>query len=106
MGQGATIHLGGRMRRSLQPLLLVGALSICAVANATTTTVSSSSQLNSALSSAARGDVIILTDGTYTGFTVTKSGITIQAAHRGNANITSGIIRLSKVSDVTVQGLR
>jgi poly(beta-D-mannuronate) lyase len=73
---------------------------------ATTFNVSNNSQLNTAMSSAVSGDKIILANGSYTGFTVTKSGITIQAANKGSAIVSSGIIRLSKVSSVTVQGLK
>jgi poly(beta-D-mannuronate) lyase len=74
-------------------------------------TVSSQSQLTSALSNVAPGDIIILSDGTYSGFTVTKSGtatspIIIKAANLGKAIVSSGIIRYSKVSYVTIQGLR
>jgi len=73
---------------------------------ATTFNVSNNSQLNSAMSSAVSGDKIVMANGTYAGFTVTKSGITIQAANKGSAIVSSGIIRLSKVSSVTIQGLK
>lgn len=78
-----------------------------ALAEATTTfNVSNNSQLNTAMSSAVSGDKIVLANGTYSGFTVTKSGITIQAANKGSATVSSGIIRLSNVSSVTIQGLK
>src|SRR5438046_691036 len=75
-------------------------------AAATTFNVSNNSQLNTAMSSAVSGDKIVLANGTYAGFTVTKSGITIQAANKGSATVSSGIIRLSKVTSVTIQGLK
>ena len=68
--------------------------------------VSNNTELTSAMAAAVAGDVIVLADGTYAGFTVTKSNITIQAATKGGANITSGIIRLSTVSNVNLLGLR
>ena len=75
-------------------------------AAATTINVSNTTQLKAALSAAVSGDVIVLANGTYSGFTVGTSGITIQAAHKGSAVISSGIIHLSKVSSVTIQGLK
>jgi len=72
----------------------------------TTFNVANNSQLNAALSAAVSGDKIILANGTYAGFTVTQSGITIQAANKGSAIVSSGIIRLSNVSSVTLQGLK
>jgi hypothetical protein len=86
-------------------LIVVGVLLTSSVAHASTRSVSTSAQLSSALQAAAAGDVIVLADGTYAGFTVTKSGLTIQAAHKGRAEINSGILRLSRVSNVTIQGL-
>src|SRR5581483_8768478 len=72
-------------------------------AAATTFNVSNNTQLSAALSSAVSGDKIVLANGTYAGFTVTKNGITIQAASKGNAIVSSGIIHLSKVTSVTLQ---
>lgn len=71
----------------------------------TTYNVSNDSQLTTALSSAVSGDKIVLANGTYAGFTVTQNGITIQAANKGSAIVSSGIIHLSKVARVTIQGL-
>jgi poly(beta-D-mannuronate) lyase len=79
-------------------------------ARATVYNVSNSSGLSSALSSVNPGDSIVLANGNYSGFTVTRSGtvgnlITIEAANQGQAFITSGIINLSDVAYVTVNGL-
>jgi hypothetical protein len=86
-------------------LVVLAVMLASSVAHASTRAVSNSSQLSTALEAAAPGDVIVLADGSYAGFTVRKNGITVQAAHKGRAEIASGIIRLSRVSDVTVQGL-
>src|SRR5262249_53220045 len=72
--------------------------------------VNSNSTLASALSSANPGDTIVLANGTYSGFTVSRSGtsgapITIEAATQGSATISSGIINLNGVSYVILQGL-
>jgi poly(beta-D-mannuronate) lyase len=97
-------------RTSLRPGTMPPAInnqqSVSRAATAKTINVSNSSQLNAALSSAGSGDVIVLANGSYSGFTVTTSGITIQAASKGNATISSGIIRFSKVSSVLIRGLK
>ena len=64
-----------------------------------TINVSSGSQLSSAISNAQAGDHIVLADGTYSGFTVSRSGqngkpIVIRAANTLGAKI-NGNIRLS-----------
>jgi len=68
--------------------------------------VSTSAALNTALSNATDGDIIVLADGSYNGFSVSKDNITIQAANKGKAIISSGIIRYQQVSGVTIQGLK
>ena len=68
--------------------------------------VSTSAALNTALSNATDGDIIVLADGSYSGFSVTKNNITIQAANKGKAIISSGIIRYQQISGVTIQGLK
>jgi len=69
------------------------------------------STLSGALGSAVPGDCIILADGSYAGFTLTRSGtesapILVKAANRGAASVTSSIIHYNHVTDVTVEGLR
>jgi poly(beta-D-mannuronate) lyase len=75
-----------------------------------TVSVNSNSTLGAALSNALPGDCIVLANGNYAGFTINRDGtaanpITIRAANRGLANITSGIIRFNQTSYVTVEGL-
>jgi poly(beta-D-mannuronate) lyase len=77
---------------------------------ARTVPVSNASQLVTAVATAQPGDTIVLADGTYGGFTITRSGsvdapIVIQAQNRGRATVNSGIIRLSQTSYVTVDGV-
>src|SRR4051812_44353847 len=84
---------------------------IPAAIHAATINVSSSSGLASAVAAANPGDVIVLANGNYSGFKITRSGnaanpITIQAASQNGAVITSGIIQLSSVSWVNIQGLK
>jgi hypothetical protein len=72
--------------------------------------VNSDSTLASALSAANPGDTIVLANGTYAGFAMSRSGtstspIVIQAATRGAATIASGGVALNGVSYVTVKGL-
>ena len=79
-------------------------------AQADTINVSGNASLAAALSAANPGDVIILADGTYAGFTMSRSGtadahILIKAANMGGANIASGVIHLSQTSYVTLAGL-
>jgi poly(beta-D-mannuronate) lyase len=75
-----------------------------------TISVNSNSTLSAALSNAQPGDCIVLANGSYSGFTISRDGasanpITIRAANRGAANITSGVIRFNQTSFVTVEGL-
>jgi nitrous oxidase accessory protein NosD len=70
--------------------------------------VSSSSQLSSALNKAQPGDHVVLTNGTYSGFTVSRSGqngkpIVVRAANKLRAKV-SGKITLGG-NDVYVVGL-
>lgn len=78
--------------------------------------VSSSSQLNTAISNATAGTTIVLANGTYTQsspFTVTgKQGtssapITIKAANQGQAIISGGAaIHISNSSNIIIEGLK
>src|SRR4051812_39403645 len=82
-----------------------------AALHAATINVSTSSGLASAVAAANPGDVIVLANGNYSGFKITRSGtaaspITIEAASQNGAVITSGIIQLSSVSWVNIQGLK
>ena len=75
-----------------------------------TNSVSNSSQLSTALSGALPGDLILLANGNYSGFTATKNGtaanpIAIQAAHLLLATNNSGIIKFAGVSYVILSGL-
>jgi len=88
-------------------LLLVA---VPAFINADNINVHTISELVSNLEKVSAGDVIILADGNYNGFTVTKSGtssdaITIKAANVGKAVINHGVVNLSHVSYVTIDGL-
>jgi hypothetical protein len=81
------------------------------VVSAATINVNSNAALTAALAAANPGDAIILADGTYAGFTMSRDGtsanpITIAAANLGGATISSGVIRLEKTSYVTLKGLR
>jgi poly(beta-D-mannuronate) lyase len=89
---------------------LIAMSSLALAASAATISVNSNSTLASAVSSANPGDTIILADGTYAGFTMSRSGtatapIVIEAANQGSATISSGIVKLDHVSYVTLQGL-
>lgn|GEM_PF-1419425 len=75
-----------------------------------TVSVNSNSSLSSAVSNALPGDCIVLANGSYAGFTISRDGasnapIVIRAANRGGATISSGIIRLNHTSFVTIEGL-
>jgi poly(beta-D-mannuronate) lyase len=75
-----------------------------------TVNVSDNSELTSAVGSALPGDCIVLANGTYSGFTISRSGtpanpITIYAANQGAAAIASGILKFAGVSNVVIQGL-
>jgi len=79
-------------------------------ANADTINVTDDASLTAALAAVNPGDVVVLADGTYSGFTVSRSGtatapILIKAANQGGANIASGVIHLNQTSFVTLQGL-
>src|SRR5438045_642099 len=74
------------------------------------TTNVNSGTLSGALANALPGDCIVLSNGNYSGFTVTKSGtvanpIQIYAANLGGATNNSGIIKLAGVSNVVLSGL-
>ncbi len=89
-------------------LVTLGALSFAA--SAATINVNSNATLSSALSSVNPGDTIVLANGSYAGFTVSRSGtasapIVIEAANQGSATISSGIVNLNGVSYVILQGL-
>ncbi len=75
-----------------------------------TISVNSNSGLSSAVSNALPGDCIVLANGAYSGFTISRDGasnapIVIRAANLGGATISSGIIRFNGTSFVTVEGL-
>src|SRR4051812_48934699 len=91
--------------------MLLLSLLITSSARAGTTTVSTTAELTTALSTVNPGDTIVLNNGNYAGFTVTRSGlpgapITIQAANLGGVTINSGSIRLQSCWYVTVSGMR
>ncbi len=78
---------------------------------AATINVSTSTQLSSAVGSANPGDTIVMANGNYSGFTMTRSGnssaaITIQAANVGSAVINSGTVQLNGVSYVNLDGIK
>ncbi len=78
--------------------------------SATTIEVSDDASLAAALTGVGAGDTIVLTDGSYSGFTVAASGtpgapILIRAAHPGGATIASGVLQLSQTAYVIVAGL-
>jgi poly(beta-D-mannuronate) lyase len=96
------------LRTAIAVFISSAALSL--PAQAATINVNSNASLTSAVASANPGDTIVLANGTYAGFTVTRSGtasapIVIIAANQGSATISSGIVELNKVSYVTLQGL-
>lgn len=76
-----------------------------------TVPVANNTQLSSALTAALPGDCIVLANGTYTAFTITRDGtaanpIVIRAANQGQATVSAGTIRLNGTAYVTVDGLR
>ncbi len=96
------------MRAALAALVSLGTLSLAA--SAATINVNSNTTLAAAISSVNPGDTIVLANGTYAGFTLSRSGtasapIMIEAANQGGATISSGIIHLAANAYVTVQGL-
>lgn len=99
-------------RPSLSRVTTIAAvlLVLPALRAARTVSVASDAALAAALASAQPDDVLELADGTYAGFAVARSGtadapITIRAAHRGHATISSGIIRFMQTGYVIVEGL-
>ncbi len=106
---------GGRalLRSLLSPVTLAAGFCLAAFSvSAATINVNSNSALSSALGSVNPGDTIVLANGTYSGFTISRSGtstapIVIQAASLHGATISSGTIRYNNgVSYVTIKGLR
>jgi len=90
--------------------VLAGGLCWVPLARAETIQVNSNSTLAAALGRVLPGDTIVMADGDYAGFTARRSGssaapILIRAAHQGLAHITTGLIHLTKTTDVTVEGL-
>lgn len=77
---------------------------------ATTYIVTSDATFSSALSAMNPGDNVVISNGIYSGKSITRGGtaanpIVISAANVGGAFITSGTFTLSNVSWVTVSGL-
>ena len=78
-----------------------------------TVNVGNNSQLSAALSAALPGDEIVLANGNYAGFTMTKSGlgpepnnlIRIKAQNQGGAVINSGVVHFKNTAHVTVEGI-
>ncbi|HZP58819.1 MAG TPA: chondroitinase-B domain-containing protein, partial [Opitutaceae bacterium] len=94
--------------KALTTLVSLAALAL--TASAATINVNSNASLASALSGANPGDTIVLANGSYAGFTVSRSGtasapITVEAANQGGATISSGFIHLAQNSYVIIQGL-
>ena len=86
-------------------------LCLLATLRAATINVSTSSQLTSAVAAANPGDTIVMANGNYSGFTITRSGsssaaITVQAANVGGAVINSGTVQLNGVSYVNLDGIK
>jgi len=98
--------------RSRQKIGLLLALTVLPLAmNASIINVSTSSQLSSAVGSANPGDTIVMANGNYSGFTMTRSGnssaaITIQAANVGGAAINSGTVQLKNLAYVNLDGIQ
>src|SRR5690242_19185092 len=100
--------------RLLLPLSLLSILTLLTRTQAQcvrTVNVNSSSSLSTAVANAQPGDCIVLADGNYAGFTITRDGtaanpITITAANRGNAVINSGMVRLSQANYIILGGLK
>jgi len=91
-------------------VLVLGIFFLTSPSRATIYNVSNDSGLSSALSSVNPGDSILMANGNYSGFTVTRSGtpaspITIAATNLGGATNNTGIIKFSAVSNVILSGL-
>src|SRR5271170_7055341 len=91
--------------------LAMAAAAAGGAAYGTTYNVTSDSTLSTALGEVVAGDTVVLANGNYAGFTVSRSGtaaapITIKAATQGSAVITSGIVHLDACSFIIVQGLK
>ncbi len=102
-----------RLLFALSALFLALALHYPVRAALRTVNVGNNSQLTTALSTALPGDEIILANGNYAGFTMTRSGlgpepnnlIKIKAQNQGGAVINSGVIHFNNTAHVTVEGL-
>jgi len=96
--------------------VLCGCVSLCTSAHATTYVVSSISELNTRISSAVAGDIIIVTNGVYTSssaINITRQGtaanpITIQAQTIGGVEITGSksFTLSSPAAYITIQGFK
>ena len=91
--------------------LLLAALAWPLAMPAATIYVSTSSQLASAVAGANPGDLIVMANGNYSGFTMTRGGnasapITIQATNVGGAVFNSGAIILTNLSYVNIDGIK
>ncbi len=98
------------MSSALLAMSTMGMILAPALAHADVINVANSSQLNAALAAVNPGDEIVLANGDYSGFTMTRSGtasapILIRAATISGARITTGIVRYNQTSYVTVRGL-
>jgi len=100
--------------RPLYPLkqiaFFLAAIALPLAMPAATINVSTSVQLASAVAAANPGDLIIMANGNYSGFTMTRSGsssaaITIQAATVGGAVFNSGTIIFTNVSYINLDGI-
>ena len=103
------------MKRQLLPVLFI-VLCMCQKAFATTITVSSIAALQTAITNAKPGDIILLTDGVYTTtneITVGNAGtssqpITISAQHQGAAEIkgSHGFNLVSPAAYIIIRGFK
>ena len=87
-------RVGGRVAHILIAAILT-AMAGATSAFATTYNVTNNTTLNTALAAVNPGDTVLLADGSYAGFTVSRSGasganITIKALNQGAAVFSSG----------------
>jgi poly(beta-D-mannuronate) lyase len=102
----------GRRGKIFQPLpvLILAGILFAPPVRATTYYVGGTSTLTTALAAVNPGDSIVMSNGNYSGFTITRSGtaanpITIQSLNLGGATNNSGIIKFAGVSNVVLSGL-